>query len=118
MALGYRSGCGGASLSIGRNASRRDPVTILLAQGRREMAAQVDTFIAERIESKGSQMSHWGRGILVIVHGPDETAEEVAAGLDRRGECPWWRVYWTDAGGRAYLVAGDIDGRRAPAIGR
>lgn len=84
----------GASLTITKALPRRRWVSIYVREPRGDIASQVDAFILERIGKKASQLKPWGRGILVIVHGFDETAEDVRAGFDRLGHSPLWRVYW------------------------
>jgi hypothetical protein len=88
----------GASITLtpGRGQRRRVTVNVLAPKG--HTAPTVDAFIQERISKKGSQMATWGRAILVIVHGSDATADDVAAGFARLGNCPWWRVYWAGPG--------------------
>ncbi len=75
-----------------------------------EAASRVDEFIGDRIGTKATQHLGWGRGVLAIEHGGNVGAKELAAGFERLQEpSPWWRVYWTDVGGRAHLVATSPD---------
>lgn len=75
-----------------------------------DVAARVDGFIRERIADKGDQHLGWGHGILAILHGRYESADDVIAGFVRHGgPIPWWRVYWTDSSARAHLVAEGSD---------
>jgi hypothetical protein len=84
----------------------RGHVNVVPVARRDDEAARVDAFIRDRIAKKGTQHVGWGRGVLVIAHGESEHAEDVAAGFARiDGSHPWWRVYWTDQTGAAYLVA-------------
>jgi hypothetical protein len=88
----------GASLTITpAHAGSRRRVSLYVLSARGDVAATVDQFIAERVPKKTKQLAPWGRGILVIVHGFDETAADVRAGFERFGSCPFWRVYWSGA---------------------
>ena len=98
----------GASLTVSRDLGpSRRRVSIHVLPPRGDMPRQVDDFIRERVASKGPQLTPWGRGILVTVHGSSETADDVAAGIARFGEVPWWRVYWVGPSpDQVHLVAG------------
>lgn len=84
----------GASVSVSRPMRGKDRVSILIMPPRTDVNTQVDEFISERVVSKGRQLAPWGRGILVIVHGFDESPHDLADGFARWGPVPWWRVYW------------------------
>lgn len=98
----------GASVSLTTDPRERRRVSVHVLAPRGDVAEQVDTFIRERIAKKRSQMAPWGRAILVVVHGCEETADDVAAGFARLGRCPWWRVYWAGPSpDDVHLVASD-----------
>jgi hypothetical protein len=83
-----------AGMTLSHVRGQRRSVYIDVRSPRGDVATQVDAFILECVEKKGSQLAPWGRGILAIAHGPRETADDVRAGFNRSGRCPWWRVYW------------------------
>lgn len=72
-------------------------VSLIMMPQRSGVAAQVDEFVAERATSKARQLGPWGRSVLVIVHGWEETYQDVADGFARYGQLPLWRVYWVGA---------------------
>jgi len=96
----------GASVTVNADLVGRRRLSVHVLSPPGDIASQVDAFILECIEKKGAQMAPWGRGILVIVHGFHEAAEDVEAGFARLGRCPWWRVYWAGPGPEyVHLVA-------------
>ena len=69
---------------------------VILMAPRGEVTRRVDNFVAGRIKAKGSQHDGWGLGILAIMHGVGEKAEDLRTGFARCDAHPWWRVYWID----------------------
>lgn len=57
--------------------------------------------VAERLEEivndKGDQLAKWGLGIVAIMHSHG-SMELMTAAIAARGELPFWRMYWIDAG--------------------
>lgn len=92
----------GASITASRRERRSVDVYVMPPRG--DVAAQVDGFIEQCLESKSDQHAGWGEGILAVVHGFHESAEDLRAGFERRSDCPWWRVYWVPAGPPPILV--------------
>jgi hypothetical protein len=87
----------GAAITLTTDVPGRRRVNVYLHAPRGDVAAQVDQFIVERIAKKTAQLAPWGRGILAIVHGFDESAADLRAGFNRLGPCPLWRIYWVGA---------------------
>lgn len=84
----------GATLTVRPASQFRPRADVTMFPPRGDLSHMVDMFIAERVLSKGRQMTPWGRSILVVVHGFRETPADLVAGFRRHGDVPWWRVYW------------------------
>jgi hypothetical protein len=69
------------SLRVLRIADRADP-------------EEFDAFLDQAVARKGGQHLEWGRGVLVVTHNLDQTAERLGEAIERRGQVPWWQVYW------------------------
>jgi hypothetical protein len=91
--------------SVSANHRGRPGVSIYVMPPRPVIEAEVDAFLDQAVASKSTQHAGWGEGILSVIHGFYETADDLRAGLDRRGSCPWSRVYWVPAAPPPVLVS-------------